>query len=215
MEKTRTITVKGRGTLTIPPDTTVVILHLQKILPTYEMAIKASAEDLSKIKDILSEIIDRKELKTTSFSVDQAKESYRDKNGNYKQKLIGYRYDQVLKFSFPNDNEKLGKVLYLLSKHETNAEVDFEFTVSDTESVKNKLIAAAVADAKEKANVLAMAAGVTLGEIVNIDYSWAEVHFSNRSIERLDACFASAPNIDVTPDDVQASDTVSVIWEIK
>ena len=51
-------------------------------------------------------------------------------------------------------------------------EFSIEYTVSNPEAAKNKLLGEAVKDSMSKAGVLAAAAGVTLGDIVNIDYSW-------------------------------------------
>lgn len=75
-----------------------------------------------------------------------------------------------------------------------------------------------MADSKEKAKVLAEAAGVTLGDIVTIDYSWGELEIVSRPVER---CMMSAANgavdsyaMDIEPDDIDVTDTVTVVWEI-
>ena len=75
-----------------------------------------------------------------------------------------------------------------------------------------------MADFKEKAKVLAEAAGVSLGDIVTIDYSWDELEIVSRPVER---CMMSAANdiadsyqMDIEPDDIEVSDTVTILWEI-
>jgi len=62
---------------------------------------------------------------------------------------------------------------------------------------------------------VAEAAGVSLGDIIQIDYSWSEVRFQTD----FEVCEAKAtmsePSYDITPEDVDVSDSVTVIWEIK
>ena len=76
-------------------------------------------------------------------------------------------------------------------------------------------------DAKEKAVVLTQAGGVTLKDIQRIDYSWGEIDFEYRPIrddvlmECCDAPLAAKSyNLDIEPDDIDVSDTVTVVWEI-
>ncbi len=95
------------------------------------------------------------------------------------------------------------------------------YTVKDTEAVKNTLLGKAVADAKEKAAVLTQAGGVTLKDIQSVDYSWGEINFEYRPMTRdlsLNELSATVPAksyaIDIEPDDISVSDTVTVIWEI-
>ena len=53
-------------------------------------------------------------------------------------------------------------------------EFSIEYTIKNPEKSKNELLANAVKDSMGKANVLADAAGVVLGDIVTIDFSWAK-----------------------------------------
>ena len=80
----------------------------------------------------------------------------------------------------------------------------------------------AVTDAKVKADVLSKASGVCLGEIVTIDYSWAEIDFVSRPMDKLmleECCIRScepdeAYDIDINPDDIDVTDNVTVVWGI-
>lgn len=72
--------------------------------------------------------------------------------------------------------------------------------------------------------MLAKAAGIHIGELVHIDYSWGKVDFEVRPVQ--DVCFEScgmAPaggiSMDIEPDDMEAEDMeaedmVTVVWEI-
>ena len=74
-------------------------------------------------------------------------------------------------------------------------------------------------DCAKKALILADAAKVELVSIVEIDYSPDDKNFSARPIQpmRLRAAADAAPanlSLDVTPDDIEVVDTVTVVWEI-
>lgn len=57
----------------------------------------------------------------------------------------------------------------------------FSFFIKGVETSKNELFGKAVTDAKEKTSFLVGAAGVKLGEIISVDYSWGEIDLSSVS----------------------------------
>lgn len=214
----KTIAISGTGKCTVSPDTTVIHLHLSSAFPTYDETLSRSAADLNEIRTIFLALgFERDSVKTTSFSVRRETESYREQNA-YKERFVGYRYEQRLKVSFPIDNERLGQILFALSNAKVDAELNFEYTVSHPEEVVNRLLASAVKDAKGKAAALSEAAGVTLGEIVEISYSDTEQDYSVRPYRENLACrqavFSAPPQPEIQPDDIEVSDTVKVVWEI-
>ena len=221
MEKT--IKVTGKGHLAVKPDQILLKLQLTEVEETYEKAIQTSAINVNEVKDILEKIgFDRKELRTSFFNVDSEYESYRDDRGNYKSEFVGYRYKQDLNYKFDIDNKLLGKVLYALSKSNCNAKINIVYTIKDTEKAKNDLLKNAIEDSKMKALILTESAGVSLGEIINIDYSWNTIEFysnpfGSRDLIMYDKCCSSEGSIDVDiePEDINVNDNVTIIWSIK
>ena len=218
----RTIKVTGTGRLKLRPDTTVISLTLEGTYPEYGEALRSSSRDAENIKNLLTDFgFERSDLKTLEFSVDAEYESYRE-DDVYKQRFVGYKYRHVMKVSFKSDNERLGRVLYALARCPEKPELRLSSTVGDPEAVRNELLGKAVEDAAAKASVLTRAAGVTLGEIVSMDHSAAQLELEVRPVNRLLAAeksfgaLASSGSFDlnVEPDDINVSDTVTVIWEI-
>lgn len=216
----RTVRVTGKGNVRVHPDMTRITVTLTGVYKEYAEALKRSSEDTEKIKDILSGFgFKWTDLKTLNFNVDTEYEGYTE-NGVYKQRLIGYRYRHTMKVEFTSDNDRLGKVLYALANSDLDPEFNISYTVKDQESAKNELLGKAVADAKEKAAVLTQAAGVELKDIQTIDYSWGEINMevcaTNSMALRKVAAQAAADSysMDMEPDDIKVSDTVTVIWEI-
>ena len=218
----RTIKVTGKGVVKVKPDMIRIHMTLQDVQKTYDEAIQESARQVEVLKDSFEKIgFDRTDLKTLNFSVVTENESYQDKYKNWLRRFVGYKFSHSLKIEFDENNELLGKVLYALANASVKPEFRISYTVRDVEKAKNKLLKGAVVDSKEKATILTEAAGVTLGEIVAIDYSWGEINFvSNSFLNNMsldDACLpcGGAIDMDIEPDDIDVSDTVTVIWEIR
>lgn len=119
-------------------------------------------------------------------------------------------YDKTLA-QFSRDTEALKDI---------HPDFRLSYTVKDPEASKNQLLGKAVADAKAKAEALTKAAGVSLKDIKNIDYSWGEIQFEYAPMtidmfcNKVMAPGAEAFDMDTEPDDISVSYTVTVVWEI-
>ena len=222
MSNMRTIRVTGKGQIKVRPDTTRITISLEGTYPEYNETLRRSTQDTEQLKDLLTAFgFDRSDLKTLSFSVDTEYEGYQE-NGVYKQRFVGYKFHHLMKVEFPSDNDRLGKVLYTLANCPVKPEFRLSYTVSNPEAAKNELLGSAITDAQKKASVLTQAAGVTLKDIQSIDYSWGEISFEVQPMNRMllaDAALgaskvAESYDIDIEPDDIEVSDTVTVVWEI-
>ena len=217
----RTIRVTGKGQIKVKPDMTRITMTDTDVCNEYGETLRRSSEDTEALKEVLSGFgFEKTDLKTLSFNVDTEYESYRDKNNDYKQRFVGYRFNHILKVEFESDNDRLGKILYALAHCSVRPEFRISYTVKDPEATKNLLLGKAVTDAKEKAAVLTQAAGVALKDIQSIDYSWGEINFEyspmrgDMLMECCEAPMAKSYDLDIEPDDIDVSDTVTVIWEI-
>ena len=163
--------------------------------------------------------IDSELLKTRNLDVKPKYDTWYDDKDHMHKKFIGYEYTHRSQIKIDNDNKVLGKLLYKVSTSPLDVEFDISYTVKDIEKAKNDLLREAVKDAKMKAEVLSDVAGVKLKEIKSIDYSWDELEIYSHPL-RLEACeYRSAEpsdslDIDINAEDIEISDTVSVVWEI-
>ena len=178
-----------------------------------------STEDTESLKDTLEPLgFARTALKTLAFNINARFESRNDKNGYVSSQFVGYKFEHQIKLEFPSDNDLLGKALYALAHSPVKPEFRISYTLKDQEAAKNALIDKAVTDARTKAEVLTKAAGVTLKDIQKIDYSWGKVDLEYRLTreEWFDSISGGGGSYrpDIEPDDIEVSDTVTVIWEI-
>ena len=220
----RTIRVTGKGNISLSPDTVRIMITQSSVEQTYEMAVKASADAKNILTEALGTLRFKKEdLKTLYFNVDSETESYQAKDKSWKRRLIGYRYKHRMKIEFPKESDLLGKVLAVIAGSSSEPEFSIEYTVSNPETAKNELLKRAVEDSGKKAKILSEAAGTKLGDIVSIDYSWGQVEFVSRPVDTLgldlpdvaEDEYISSIDVDIEPDDIDVSDTVTVIWSLQ
>ena len=222
MEREATIRVTGKGMLRLKPDVTRITITLIGCYKDYGESLRRSSEDTESLAAVLGKLdFAREDLKTLNFSVQTRMESYQTKNHEWKERFVGYEFRHVMKLDFPSDSDRLGRVLYALAHADVNPEFRLSYTVKDPEASKNALLAAAVADARAKAGVLAASSGVTLGKILRIDYSMATIDFEcrpmNDGLMLAKACGTAnygSYTMDIQPDDIEVTDTVTVVWTL-
>ena len=217
----RTIRVTGKGQVSVKADTIKLRITTEGTYYEYEDTIRISADQTRILRETLAGAgLDPADLKTTSFDINTAYESYRDDNDDYKRRFIGYKFSHRTYIKFENDNKILGRVLYAISKCPIDINFDIDYTVLNPEDAKNEMLKNAITDAKAKAKILAEAAEVELGQIEDISYSWSELHFTSSPIDNfvMEPKMMAAPDaydIEIEADDIDLSDTVTVVWEIK
>lgn len=216
----RTIKVTGSGRVSVKPDMIRLRLELAETYKEYETTLKESSEGTEEIRKILEKLgFERQSLKTIAFNINTEYENV-NKGNSWKRVFNGYRYIHKMKFEFENNNKILGKLLYGLAHCSKTPKISVEYFVSDVESAKNELLKNAINDSAAKAEVLAKAAGVALGEIVSIDYSWGEVDFVTSPVRDFETVCTRAVgetasyDMDIEPEDIEKTDTVTVIWKI-
>lgn len=215
----RLITVKGTGNISVKPDLIVITMNLESQQLEYDQTMQFAADSVKIITSAIESVgFDTKDLKTTSFNVRTHYESYRDKDNNYKSKFDGYVCEQGLKLEFDFEPKVMSDVLSAIAKTSVNPKLNIQFSVKDKAAVSEELLIQATENARKKAEILSKASGVDLGNLINIDYNWGELHlYSPTRYDMEDRCMvmesSCAPEIE--PDDISISDTVTFVWEIK
>ena len=213
--------VTGKGILSLKPDTIVVKFTSSAVYDDYAEAIAMASEATKDLKSVIAKAgIDSELLKTRNLDVKPKYDTWYDDKDHMHKKFIGYEYTHSSHIKIDNDNKVLGKLLYKVSASPLDVRFDISYTVKDIEKSKNDLLREAIKDAKEKAQILSEAAGVMLKAVVDINYSWDELEIYSHPL-RLEACeYRSAEpsdslDIDINAEDIEISDTVSIVWEIE
>ena len=220
----RRICVKGTGKVSLRADRVRVRMEIAAKTTEYAEAYQKSAEQALEVKEAFAGLgFAGEELKTSSYWVNPEYESYQDEGFQWKQRFVGYTAMQVMTVEFDRDPELLGKVVLAVSRLSSGPSFSIDYTVKDVEGAKNAMLRGAVEDSRRKAELLAEAAGVSLGELVTIEYNWSDMVFSvrpmnemmlksaSRSAEESVSDFAAQ----IEPEEIRAEDTVTVVWEIR
>lgn len=215
----RTIRVTGKGSVSVKPEITCLKITFEGVYKDYEETVRQSAEKTKILREAIEKSgLPGEDLKTKDFSIDSEYESYRDHNDDYKRRFIGYKFYHRTEIQFPNDNKLLGRILYELSVCSVKVEFSIDYTVKDKDAVKKEVIKRAVENSRLKAEIMTAAAGVKLGEVQSIDYSWGEIEIRTYPVDMFEIGsrkMESSYDIDIEPDDIDVNDTVTIIWEIK
>jgi len=214
------ITVKGTGTVSAKPDLIVVTMNLETKRPEYEATLECAAHELDSLRSAITSVGHEAEtLITKSFSITTEYENYQ-KDGAWTSRFVGYRCVHSLQLEFEYDLQMLNKTISAITTSKASPHFEIAFSVKDKESLKKQLLENAVKDSTEKAGILARSAHVKLGAIARIDYSWDEIRFSSDSRvsfneESSESIRALGAPLEIEPDNVRQSDSVSIVWEIE
>lgn len=215
----RKITVKGKGYASVKPDLIVFSLTVNSKDFDYETAMKKATDASHILADALEKVqFSKDDLKTTDFSVNTEYKSVKDKKGNYTSVFDGYRVRQKYRLEFPLDFKQMATALTAISRLTIEPELSIRFTVKDSAGVSETLLRSATQNAKATAEILAEASSVSLGELIDIDYSWIEVDFySDTAFGMREASMIMSEEMEphIVPEDITVTDTVTFIWEIK
>jgi uncharacterized protein YggE len=208
----RLLKVQGKGRVSTEPDMVTLSFDVESKARDYEESVRNLNLRTDDLRGSMSASgLDRARLKTTSFSV-RVETQYKDGQHMF----AGYIASHRLQIEIPMDKTLLNTVLRHIAQGHSGAEIRLEFSVEDRDALRKKVLAQAVQAAKENAETLAKAAGVTLGKLIQMDYGWAEVRIYDREA----SMFCGGPDAmlaydaEIEPEDVAAEDSVTLAFEI-
>ncbi len=220
-ENNRTIHIKGVGHAEQAPDRVVLSLSLTAQNKEYSAALKIGSQQVEMLREAIVEAgFNADDLKTTNFDVRTIyeDEEYRETGTKrYRQIFVGFECHHNLQISFDLNNAKLNAAIDTIANCLSEPKISVAFTIKDTDAFNDKLLKSAARDAKHKAKILCAAAGVKLGKLLDINYSYDEVVVRrevNFEPQAVLGC-ASDTAFNFQPEDVKANDTVDFLWEIE
>ena len=160
----QTLSVTGTGRVTLTPDRATFTVGVQTVGPSLAAASQDNAARMTAIVAALRKAgaTDR-ELRTTGLSI------YPQQTGEPGKglRIVGYQVSNNVTVT-RNDVATIGTLLEAAAQAGANTVSGVSFTVSDSARGRDAGLQAAFADAKAKADVLARAAGRTVGRALAI-----------------------------------------------
>lgn len=212
----RKLQITGRGKLSVSPDMIILSFDASAHEWEYEKTVTALNKKVEDLRIIIETVgVERKNLKTKDFGI--RKETTWNKKTE-KSEFNGFRASHSLELELPLDKAIINQLLSQIAQKLDNFDFSIAFGVKDASEQQQQLILAAIAKAKENANLIAEATGVELMEILDIDYSYRELTIRSQRHDYplyeadLVSTYDAAP--DFEPDDIDVTETVTITWRI-
>ena len=158
------IHVSGTGTATAMPDLVEAYIGVQTFAATADAAVDNNSTLMTAVINALTVSgIAPDDIETTNFSV----RPQRDYSSDEEPKVVGCWVDNTARVTI-RDISGVGSILTVAVTAGANNLGGVTFTVSDADSLRQAARADAVSDARNRAQTLADAAGVELGEVLSI-----------------------------------------------
>lgn len=207
----RAISVTGSGMAYLAPDIAYIYVGVHTEEPSAADAVKENNTQTQKVIEALKKFgIDAKDIRTTNFSI-WPQERYDPQTGaSTGQKT--YVVDNTV-YVTVRDLDKLGDLLDTVISAGANTVNSIQFDVADKDAALKQARADAVKDAEAKAQELAAAAGLSLGEIQSIGFSDSQPYpiFGGKG----GGGGAAEAAVPIQPGQLTFTVTVNVTYEIK
>lgn len=205
----RTITVSATATVKAQPDEAVVNLGVRSESPDSTHAMSQNAADMQAVLDALKSAgIEQKDIQTLNLSLGQQVRNPGKKN---EQKVfVASNSVQVT----IHDLSSVGGVIDAAVQAGADSVNDIRFQVSDPNAVRTDALTQAVKSARTKADALAAAADTSVVGVVTINENNFREPFFRAAIPAALPFDQAVKTPVVPPASLEASVTISVVWEI-
>lgn len=206
-EQARQIVVQGQGVVTADPDMAIISLGVTREARTASAAMDAaSAATLEVLASIRQAGVAQRDVQTSSVDLSPRW----DQSQNGRPILSGYVASNTLSVRVRALDE-LGSLLDSAVGTGANTTNGLTFTVAEPRRLEDEARALAVRDARARAELLAEAAGVTLGQVVTI--SEAGVAMPPSPLMRA-AAMEQSMAVPVATGEVEYRVSVDVVFDI-
>lgn len=217
MNQKNIIKVAGVAKVNVTPDTHRIRLEVRRTFKSNDAAYETGKKNLILINNVLKNHNLEPELaKTTYFDVSENEKRAFDEKGRYiGYEKNGYYLRQYVYIDIPMDNKLTNELSKEIAESVPYVEIQLDTYLSNRREHKLKAMEMAVADAKQKAEILAKALNCSLGSILEINYGYDD---SPRYYGVYDACEVGAPPsgapLEMTGEDEEITEGVHIIWEL-
>jgi uncharacterized protein len=204
----RTITVSSTATVTAKPDEAKVTFEVRSEDPDSATAFAQNANDMQAVLDALRAAgVDEKDIQTLNVSLGQRVED----QGKPSERKI-FVASNTIEVTV-HDLSALGATIDAAVQAGADSVDDVRFQLADPNAIRTDALTQAVEGARKKADALAAAAGASVAGVVTIsEESYRSLPFVRYGGFDASAALAATPI--VPPSSLEASVTVTVVWEI-
>jgi len=205
---TGSISVTGEATIKARPDTVTITLGVQEDAVTAGEAMDRCSAALNRVvAAILDAGVPRADVQTSNLNL-WPRYDYGEKG---RGEIIGYRASNQVTLTWDR-LDKIGDLIDAAVRAGANTVSGLSFSLADSEALYLEAVAEAVRDARQKAEVMAAAAGVDVGRVKNMSL---DSHYSGPIVMREGLGGDMAASVPVEPGQVEMRVTVRVEYGIQ
>lgn len=210
-EQPRTLSINGTGTITLSPDIARISVGVITEAEDATEAVNLNNAKTEKIIAAVKELgVAEADIATADFSI-FPRDEY-DLQGQPTRKL--YSVQNTIRVTV-RELGNLGNILGAAVEAGANNVYGIQFDVEDREASYAQALDAAMQNAKARAEALAGAAEVELGPVYNVSTSIYGGGMDVATVEKALGVGGSAPQIPISPGQMQITVDVYVVYELK
>jgi len=163
-EEQNAISVTGEGRVFAEPDMAEIIIGVESRAPTAQEAASQNSQDMNQVMAVIEGMgIAEEDIQTVDYSI-RAEMDYRDDEG---PQVVGYVVDNAVRVKI-RDLDLVGDLLDQVTEAGANNIYGITFTIEDPRPFQEQAREMAVSEARSKAQQLAEAADVRLGDLLSL-----------------------------------------------
>jgi hypothetical protein len=212
-QETRVISVSGEGEATAAPDTAYVDLGIDATGDNLDQVLADANQTMTAVTEAVKALgIDEKDIQTTSFNV-WTEEIYNRETGEPTGQIV-YHVQNMITIKV-REITQAGEVIGAGLDAGATEVNSLRFGIEDTSALEAEARTAAAQEARDKAEQLAEALGVEVGELVNVSESigYPSPIYVERVAFAADMAAGAAPP--VSTGELTVTITVNVSYEIQ
>jgi hypothetical protein len=212
-EKTpNTISVLGKGTITMDPDMAYVSLGVQTENKDAKLAQEENSKKMEKVIASIKKLgIQEKDIKTSGFNM-YPNYVYNKEDGSTRE-IDKYVVTHTLEITV-RDIDMVGKVIDTGINQGVNLSNSIRFTISNPDEAYQQALVAALKDAKAKADVLATAIGVKVTTPKSVIEQGAyNIPYNYTTAEKVAFDTADSVSMPVEAGELEVIANINVIYE--
>lgn len=206
--------VKGEAILQVVPEQMNIHIPIQVKEPTYEACSDKLIRTYNELRNALVKNgIAKDEVRAGRLEI-QENYVYTDRE----RKLEGYIGTINISLDLPHNDKKLTSIMNTMKAEKFSFGYNLSFSLSETQkkNLREEAIKTAIADAREKAAVIAEAMQVQLSGIREISHGYDsdnhDIMMQRGDMAYMKADYESAPELQLTPNKIEIRKTISIVW---
>lgn len=199
-----TVSVQGSGSYSTAPDRASISIGVSSYADSAAEAQQQNAVAAAAIRTKLESLgIDSNNIQTKDYSFYPVYNN----DANHTNEIKGYNADNTV-YVTVEDVQSLGEIIDASIACGANRINSIDFTVKAPQKLQQKAMQAAIRDAREKADILANAAGKRIVNVLSITEN--RTHIQSRSLENLAFAKAADVRTPIEAGDVEVQASVQI-----